>query len=695
MRILSVVLSLLLLFLSGGAPLVAQVPTPALSFTPSPPSVVSPVVEASGNSSSTLSLEEVVVTANRLDTPASQVTDSMSVVTSKDIERKQSNTVLNAVEDVPGLELVQNGNPGQTSSVFIRGNDPQHSLVLLDGIPLNDPAGAPFAYDYLDGLDPGDVKQIEVVRGPQSTLWGSNAIGGVINIIPQEGPAPLGGSVRLEGGSYGTSHEALSTQGGDGKGYFNFNASHFNTAGFPSLSVQGLDATDAALEPSNAGSVSNGDDNNTASLRFGSSLAPNLEEKVLVRYSQSNTSVDSYNTAVINSGTVTVSYLADNPGYFALQKQFMVDSRSDWKLLGGIWEQSLGLDFSDDNRLYNGAANAYNNFSDQGNYDGQTAQVNWQNGLHLLKEETLVVGFQAQDQWAVSNDTSGNPIFGVYPDALPATLVQTLSGYVESQTAIDGRLFFNLGGRWEDHSQFGVHTTYQAGLAFFIPGTDTKISANYGTGFLAPSLYQLYDPIYGNPNLQPETSLGYDFGLEQKIGEKNFLKVGADYFDSDLSNLIEFDPVSFVYNNIGRARTYGVESFVEFDGVPNLSVKGNYTYTYAWDLTNNTALIRRPANKAGADLDYQWGRAGWGASFVYVGENLDDDFGNVIVGGQNTNAVVTLPGYFLVNLRASFQADRGVRLFARLDNLFNQYYEELYGYSTAGLSGYIGTKISF
>ena len=695
MRILLVaqfaVVCLFLLFLSGRAPLCAQEPTPAASFTPS----VSPTLEASGNTTSTLSLEEVVVTANRLDTPASQVTDSMTVITAQDIERKQSNTVLNAVEEVPGLEMVQNGNPGQTSSVFIRGNDPQHSLVLLDGIPLNDPAGAPFAYDYLDGLDLGDVKQIEVVRGPQSTLWGSNAIGGVINIIPQSGPAALGGSAWVEGGSYGTSREALSAQGGDGNGYFNFNASHFNTAGFPSLSVKGLDATDAPLEPVNAGSVDNGDDNNTASLRFGSNLASNLEEKVLVRYSQSNTSVDSYNTAVIGGGSVTVSYLADNPGYFALQKQVMADSRTEWKLLGGMWEQSLGLDFSDDNRLYNGTPNAYNNFSDQGNYDGQTAQVNWQNGLHLLKEETLVVGFQGQDQWAVSNDASGNLIYGVYPDVLPVTLVQTLSGYVESQTALDGRFFFNLGGRWEDHSQFGVHTTYQAGLAYFIPGTDTKITANYGTGFLAPSLYQLYDPTYGNPGLQPETSLGYDFGFEQSIGGKNFLKIGADYFDSDLANLIEYDPAAFTYTNIGQARTYGVESFVEFNGVPNLSVKGNYTYTYAWDLTNNVALIRRPANKAGADLDYQWGMAALGASLVYVGGNLDDDFGNAVVGGQNVTTVVTLPSYFLVNLRASLQLDKGVKLFARLDNLFNQFYEELYGYSTAGLSGYLGTKISF
>ncbi len=154
------------------------------------------------------------------------------------------------------------------------------------------------------------------------------------------------------------------------------------------------------------------------------------------------------------------------------------------------------------------------------------------------------------------------------------TNVQTGSGFAESQTSIDDRLFFNLGGRWEDSGQFGVHTTYQAGLAYFIPGLETKLKANYGTGFLAPSLYQLYDPTYGNPNLQPETSLGYDFGFEQPIGGKDFLQVGADYFDNDLTNLITYDPATFVAANIGQAWTYGVESFMEFKGIQNLDVEG-------------------------------------------------------------------------------------------------------------------------
>ncbi|HTA77646.1 MAG TPA: TonB-dependent receptor, partial [bacterium] len=254
------------------------------------------------------------------------------------------------------------------------------------------------------------------------------------------------------------------------------------------------------------------------------------------------------------------------------------------------------------------------------------------------------------------------------------------------QTSIDDRLFFNLGGRWEDTSQFGVHTTYQAGLAYFLPVLDTKLKANYGTAFLAPSLYQLYDGNFGNLSLQPETSLGYDIGFEQPVGGKNFINFGASYFDNDFTNLIQYSNALNENTNIGQARTYGVESFVDFKGIQNLSIKGSYTYTYAWDLTDDIPLLRRPQNKASGDVDYKWGDAGLGVSVIYTGNAFDEDFGG------NT---VTLPEYFLVNLRASYQVNSQIKLFARVDNLFNQWYEDAYGYSTPGLSVYGGTKVSF
>ncbi len=645
-----------------------------------PTIVATPVVTVSASPKVSASLEpaslsEVVVTANRVKADPNAVTSSETILDNQELEKKQSGTVKDALVQVPGVNVTQNGNPGETSGVYLRGANPELTLVLMDGIPLNDPVGSPFDYEYLDGLSLDDVEQIEVVRGPESTLWGSNAIGGVINIIPKSGPAPLGGSVLVEGGSYNTTHEAVSAQGGDNGGYFNFNASHFGTAGFPALDVRGLDATDKAnlnsSTDTNPGTINNGDDNNTVSLRLGSNLTSNLEEKVFARYSQSNTSFDDQ----------PVNVLVDDPTAFALQKQFMVDSHTDWKLLNGFWDQTLTFAFYDDNRAYNVTANPYDSNAWQATYDSQVGQVVWQNNLHFAKEETLVLGVQGQDEWAVS--TYGGA------SSLPVTNVTTVSGFAESETNIEDRLFFNLGGRWEDQSQYGVHTTYQAGLAYILPGIDTKLKANYGTGFLAPTLYQLFNPssfALGNPNLQPETSSGFDLGFEQPIAGKDFLTLGANYFDNDLTNLIQYQ--NSTYTNIGQARTYGVESFLEFRGIKNLDLKGGYTYTYAWNVSNDTELLRRPQNKVNGDADYQLDKLGFGASVIYTSSALDNDF-------EYPANIVTLPSYWLVNLRASYQVNPQVKVFARVDNLFNQWYETAYGYSTPGLSAYGGTKISF
>jgi vitamin B12 transporter len=273
-------------------------------------------------------------------------------------------------------------------------------------------------------------------------------------------------------------------------------------------------------------------------------------------------------------------------------------------------------------------------------------------------------------------------------DAVIAT-AQTGTGFLESQTSIDDRLFLNVGGRFEAHNQYGEHGTFQTGLSYRVPGLETRLKVNYGTAFLAPSLYQLYNPNYGNKSLSPETNTGFDLGFEQAFG-KDLLMVGATYFDNDFSNLIDFytDPMTYIsyYVNVGKARTYGVESFLVFKGLEHMDVRFNYTYTSAMNTIKNTELIRRPQNKAGLDANYQLGAAEFGATVSYTGTRVDSDF--------SFNRIV-LPSYFLVSLRASCQLGPRVRIFARVENLFDQAYEESFGYGTPGFSAYGGTKVSF
>jgi len=608
------------------------------------------------NSQTAMALPEVVVTANRLDTPLSQVANSMTVITAKDLEQRQTFTVEKALRGVPGLDLAQTGGPGEISTLFIRGANSENTLVMMDGIPLNDSVGAPFSYDYLDQLMVDGIQQIEVVRGPQSALYGSNAMAGVVNIITQGGKGPLGGSFSFDGGSYGTLRETLLARGGDGSGNFSLTASRFDTAGYPAAS---------------GGVVNNPDQNTTTSLKLASTLASNVQESLLVRYSQSHTSLDAYDPNTF--------LLADDPNYFADQKQFMSASQTRWSLLNGDWDQILGISFFDDNRVYNAVPNIYNSYSQQGQYDGQTAQVSWQNNLRLSKMETLVVGLQGSEEWGNLSDTNNSS--GVLAtDTVSNANTQMGSLYVESQTSLGERFFFHEGGRLDAHSQFGTHTTYQGGAAYFIPGLETKLKANYGTGFMAPSLYQLYDPNYGTPALKPETSTGFDAGFEQSFG-KSVLTVGATYFHNDFNDLIDFDATSH-YTNIKQAQSDGWEAFLSAQPASNLKCQVNYTYTWARDTQTGQELLRRPQNKAALDVVYGLGRAECGMSVNYVGERFDYGLANA------------LPEYFLMNLRASFTLDEHLKFFARVDNLLNESYQEVFGFNTPGLSVFAGTKVS-
>ena len=640
-----------------------------------------PVSEPSGNTltvesnTNTLSaqapvaLPEVVVTANRLDTPVSQVPNSITVITAQDLEKKQSSTVMEALQEVPGLDIAQSGGPGQTASIYTRGANDGNTVVMIDGIPLYDPSGTSRSYDYLDQLSLDGVSRIEVVRGAQSTLYGSNAMAGVINLITPEGVGPAGGSALFEGGSYGTFREAASAQGGDSKNYYSLSTSYFNTAGFPTA------------DKSFGNSFNNPDSDFSSVLRLGTAPVTNFHEDLLIRFSQARTSID-------GGGGPGM----DDPNNWVNQKQFLVGSKT--KLTLGNWTQLLMVSFVDDDRDYSDVADsAYlNAYTYHDTYDGQSAQIIWQNNLWLSREETLVLGLQGSEEWGNTTSDSGSPT--------PAVLNTQWMGssFLQSQTNINERLFVNLGGRIDDYNTYGTHGTYQAGVAYFFPTLETKLKATYGTGFTAPTLYQLYAPVpTGNSNLQPETSTGYDLGFEQPLG-KTFLVFGATYFHNDFDNLISYEGTSDTtgqYLNSDEFHTQGVETFVEFKGLPGLVVRGTYTYTDI--ITDEPAmlsyspLLQKPTDQARADMDYQSGPVEVGATATYIGARSDIDFPPY----PSPYIPVTLSKYFLVNLRASFQINTQVKLFARVDNLFNQYYEEVYGYGTPGLSGYVGTKISF
>jgi vitamin B12 transporter len=631
-----------------------------ISPTPSTEATVESVANTA-TSRATLVLSEVVITANRLQTPVSQVASSMTLITRKDLDRRQSNTVLQALRQVPALDAVQNGNPGQNSSVFIRGANSEQTLFLLDGIPLNDPGSTAKGFDDLDLLYLDDVKQIEVVRGPQSSLYGSNAMGGVVNIVTKKAEGSARGSFLFEGGAYGTFREALTTSVGGLGGGIRLTASRFDTAGFP--------AGDKAL----GNVVNNGNNNTTASLTLEAPYLPGFENNITARYVNSRTSLS-------HGGGAGV----DDPRYFVEGQQFTVGTRSSLKLFEGAWEQVLGLSFADHFRRFTDDIDAANypfSFDERGTFDGQLAQLDWQNNIQPWEGGTLVAGLQAQQEWINIDDISD---YGFGPDVTDIEQsVNSIGAFAEARQAVGTQLFLAAGGRLDSQSQFGSHWTYRGTATFFIPGSETKLKATYGTGFKSPSLYQLYS-IYGSTVLLPESSSGWDVGFEQPLLEKN-LSVGAAYFRSEITDLIDFvseaSPPYGHYFNVSKARTEGVETFLSAVPVKDLELRASYTYTEARNLTADTDLLRRPRNKASFGASYRWDKTDLGLDLIYVGSRVD-------------YPAVAMSEYALVNLMASYELDNHVKLFGRVNNLFDTHYQEVKGYGTPGLSIYAGTKLS-
>ncbi|HUO58038.1 MAG TPA: TonB-dependent receptor [bacterium] len=628
-----------------------------------------PPIEPVSNTSSgraLMTLPEVVVTANRLDMPLSQVTSSMTVIIAQDMEQKQNKTLRDALQDVPGLESSQYGGSGQISPLFTRGANGENTLVMMDGIPLNNPINPSYSYDYLDQLTLDGLRQVEVVRGPQSALYGSNAMAGVVNLVSGVGGGPLRGSLSFEGGSYGTFRENAEVLGGDATKSFTLALSRLDSAGFPIIP---------------GGSVNNGNQNITTAFKGEAQLTSSVLEELLLRNSISHTSLDAYDP---------YTYLFhDDPSYYVDQKQMLLGSRTHWTL-DPVWEQVWGLSYMENTQTYDATPNSDNAYYQQGTYFGQEAQVDWQNNLRLSEEETLVAGLQGKEQWGNSTDTNNGYYDSFYnvitlTDRVVNAQADQGSLYVSSQTHLADRFFANLGGRVDLHSQFGSHGTYQGGVAYIVPGVETKLKGNVGTGFMAPNLYQLNDPNYGNKDLKPEENTAFDLGFEQPIG-KNF-QVGTTYFHNDFTDLISFDPKTFRNANINQAQSVGWESFLSTQPLPGLRLGVNYTYLWIYDVQTGVELSRRPQNQGGLNLFYTSGGFEGGVLLVYMGDRLDYDYVNFVN--------IINPEYFLVNLRASLKIEEHLQLFARVDNLGDRVYQEIYGYAMPRRSAFLGTKLSF
>jgi vitamin B12 transporter len=601
-------------------------------------------------------LQLVVISATRVPTPLLEVASSITVVSAADIEARQQRTFAEVLRDIPGVNVVQTGGPGGVTSVFMRGTSSNHTKVLLDGIDISDPSNSTGAFDFGQLLTQ-DIERVEVLRGPQSGLYGSDAIGGVINIITKSGSGPPQFTGAIEGGSFDTFNQAGTLSGAQDVFHYSASVAHYHAGSVPVTPLE-------LLEPGEARN-NDYDDNLTFSSKLGLDVMQDFDLGLVARYTDIH----------LHTTGEDFSFLPPFAGFPAPQQttaatdEYFTRLSAHLRSFDGVLDQTLGLAYSHDrtDTVQPQTPAALNN--------GERRKADWQGDIRVASLETLVLGAEYE------RDAIDQPI---------SADVHVTSGYGELQSQIGEHWFSALNVRYDDNSRFGSKMTYRFAPAWVIPDTDTKLKASVGTGFKAPTLSELYQSFppffFANANLKPESSTGYDAGIEQGLAG-NTVSLGVTYYYNRIRDLITADVTGTTDANIGRATTEGIESFIAYQPLKELTLRVDYTFTEASDDVLHQELLRRPKHRGDFSASWQATRA-WLLSLdvLSVGTWVD---------GNRDFSVMRLdaPGYTMVNLATTCDLTQHLALFGRIDNLFDRHYQNPVGFLQPSIGVFAGIKV--
>ncbi|MEN8007510.1 MAG: TonB-dependent receptor [Candidatus Krumholzibacteriota bacterium] len=604
------------------------------------------LAETTTDEHQTRQLPPLTVTAMRLPSQPDLDSATITVITRDDIDRTGAHTVAELLRFVPGADVRITGQTGGQTSVFLRGANSNHTLVLIDGIRVNSAFSGNFDFS---SLTVANVERVEVIHGPQSLLYGSEALGGIVNIVTRRGAAGASGSLRAAVGSHGeTEGRAAATFGGE---------------------RARASVTGSWLETDN-------DRDNSAYRARDLAVSGDWEVSSRLALGFQASLFDS------ETGIPNDRFTNDpNDQGQALNKLAALSLDGDpldW------WNLGLTVSRARDRLKFDGPEPNPPFFSGDVNSltTGRRDLVDLQNVLALATDHRLLLGATYE---RTEVDHSASSSFGdtqLEPDQESRSVFGAYSWSGDSFEV-------NGGGRLDDYTSFGSHETWRLGGRLTV--TERLVArANVGTGFRAPSLVDLFYPGFSNPDLEPEESLGWDLGLEARIGGDD-IRVSAVWFGNRFDNLIAFSTTAFRPENIAEARTSGLESSLDWEIGDGWNMRASYTWLEtAEDRTTGMRLLRRAEHSGSVDLFGEI-RSGLGldARVRLAGSSDDRDFW-AFPAREVANA-----GYVKWDLGATARLNSHLTAHGRVENLFDAQYEEAYGFPALGRTGRIGLTYDF
>ncbi|MGN6516257.1 MAG: TonB-dependent receptor plug domain-containing protein, partial [Rhizomicrobium sp.] len=623
-------------------------------------------------------VENVVVTATRTAQPAAITGESISVFDSRTLKTLQSTDLSDVLTLAPGLTVDRNGGLGQPTSASIRGAETGQTLVLIDGVRINDPSGTD------DGAILGDVllnniDRIEVLRGPQSTLYGSNAIGGVIDILTRRGgDTPFALTASAEGGSYDTYHLNAAASGTAGDIDYGAAANFLHTNGI------------SAADKRNGNPETDGYGNFGATANTRIHLDDNVSIDLRGYYTNARVDFDD------NSG-FTPPFLVSDSSAYNTNRLLTGYAGVNFDLFGGALHNRIAAIASRSGREF--FDSAFDIIHKNGQDRGRGLRFEYQGVADISASEQLVFG--AEDERTSFANDSFSSFFGNTHDRGHATIA---SFYGQYQKTLFEAVTLTGGVRYDHNSQFGSHTSLKLAGAWQI-GEGTTLHANYGDGFKAPSLFEQFSE-FSNPDgpLRPETARGWEAGADQAFLD-NRLHASLTYFERRTRNLIDFQSCFVAvppqpecnlravaggyYVNIGRTRSTGMEAQLTGSVTDTVDISLAYTNQTSKDSLTGLALPRRPRNTASAILNWSpepsWGLSG---SVSYVGREVDQYDSSTTpptTFWNGSHTVVDVFGHYDIGQWS---------LYGRVENVFDEHYEPLLGYGAEGRAYFAGVRFS-